>query len=493
MEFMRTDLQYYAPMCVRHTTFTETTDTIVPDTEPDIGRILCAFGAVSVKDELPQNDRILISGIVHVVVLYRPDGQDGIRFLQIPLSFAHIEETPGISADQPCFVRCHLQHVSARAVNSRKVSVTGDIGLEIDLYQKKQSTVTERIAAEGTDLQVRYGAQPINFLQTVLAREYTVLDDVEVPGAQGMKLIHARGALPPVTCQPGNAQLTISGEVQLTLLLLDDTGKLQSLTHNVPYTQVLEAPGITEDMPVTVRLTLRNLDCMLREEGILSMGACARALIQQRKEQTLQTIEDLYHLKKQLEVAESSVELYDDAAPQPFQSEGVAQLTLTYPAAEILLTEGVCTAVGQENMKLQICVLYLDDTGNLWGEMQDTTVPLTLGQVDYTELRDLTVRLSTTLSAERDLQLRVSVSGTVLCGSPVAVRDITGLTAEQDRESVDQAGTTLILRYIQNGTALWDIAKQYASTVSDIQNANALPEHTDKVSETMLLIPICGR
>lgn len=493
MEFMRTDLQYYAPMCVRHTTFTETTDTIVPDTEPDIGRILCAFGTVSVKDELPQSERILVSGIVHIVVLYRPDGQSGVRFLQIPLSFAHIEETPGISAEQPCFVRCHLQRVSARAVNSRKVSVIGEIGLEIDLYEQKQSTVTEKIESEGTDLQVRYGTKPINFLQTVLGREYTVLDDVEIPGAQGMKLVHAAGALPPATCQPGNGQITLSGDVQLRLLLLDDTGKLQSMTHRVPYTQVLEAPGITEDMPVTVRLALRSLDCMLREEGILSVGACARALVQQRNEKTLQTIEDFYHLKKQLDVSEDTVTLYDDAAPQGYQSENMVQLTLTYPASEILLTEGVCTAMDQENMKLQICVLYMDDTGNLWGEMQDAVMPLSLGQISHTQLRDLAVQLTTARSTERDLQLRVSVNAAVLCGSAVSVRDITNLKAEKDRDLVDKTGTTLILRYIQDGTTLWDVAKQYASTVSDIQNANALPEQTDKVEETMLLIPICGR
>ena len=276
-------------------------------------------------------------------------------------------------------------------------------------------------------------------------------------------------------------------------MLLDDTGKLQSMTHNVPYTQVLEAPDITDNLPITVRLALRSLDCMLREEGVLSVGVCVRALIQQRKEQTLQTIEDLYHLKKQLEISEDSAELYDDAAPQNYQAESMAQITLTYPATEILLTEGVCTVLDQENMKLQICVLYLDDTGNLWGEMQDTMVPLTLGPIAYTQLRDLTVHLSTALSTERDLQLRVSVNGTVLCGGDTAIRDITGLTAEQDREPIDKSGTTLILRYIQAPTALWDIAKQYASTVSEIQNANALPEHTEQVSETMLLIPICGR
>ena len=84
MEPIRTDLQYFEPTHTIHTSFTERTDAIVPDAEPDIGRILCAYASVSVKDELPQNDRILLSGTVNAVVLFRPDGQDTIRFLQIP-------------------------------------------------------------------------------------------------------------------------------------------------------------------------------------------------------------------------------------------------------------------------------------------------------------------------------------------------------------------------------------------------------------------------
>ena len=83
MEPIRTDLQYFEPTHTIHTSFTERTDAIVPDAEPDIGRILCAYASVSVKDELPQNDRILLSGTVSAVVLFRPDGQDTIRFLQI--------------------------------------------------------------------------------------------------------------------------------------------------------------------------------------------------------------------------------------------------------------------------------------------------------------------------------------------------------------------------------------------------------------------------
>ena len=68
MEPIRTDLQYFEPTHTIHTSFTERTDAIVPDAEPDIGRILCAYASVNVKDELPQNDRILLSGTVSAVV-----------------------------------------------------------------------------------------------------------------------------------------------------------------------------------------------------------------------------------------------------------------------------------------------------------------------------------------------------------------------------------------------------------------------------------------
>ena len=399
MELIRTDLQYYEPTHTLHSMFTESTDAIVPDAEPDIGHILCAYASVTVKDELPQSDRILLSGNASVTVLYRPDGQDAIRLLQIPLSFAHIEETPGILPDSPCFLRCQVGSVAARAVNSRKVNVAVTFVLEIDVFAESGLTLTEEIDPQGEALELLYGQQTVSLLCYAAAREFTALDDLELPGAQGLRLICARGALRPAACQPSPDQLTLSGEALLWLLLMDDTGALVTMTQAIPYTQVLDAPGLRGSLPTCARLALRSLDCMLREDGVLSVGLGVRALVTQQAEQTIQVIRDLYHLHRELHCDTREVTLCTYAADAPFQLESAVQVPVGRAAAEILSADGTCLSAeahgGALEAQIQVCLLYRDPTGAVCAESQPLTVPLAAtGLPEGAAPQDLSVQLS---------------------------------------------------------------------------------------------------
>ena len=94
MELNQTSICYYDKRLDRIAACTETADTIVPDTFPDVGRVVCAYGTAAVKDQTPQSGRLLISGTVQAVVLYEPEG-GGLRRLTVPVSFAHIEECDG--------------------------------------------------------------------------------------------------------------------------------------------------------------------------------------------------------------------------------------------------------------------------------------------------------------------------------------------------------------------------------------------------------------
>lgn len=495
MELIRTDLQYYEPTHTLHSMFTESTDAIVPDAEPDIGHILCAYASVTVKDELPQSDRILLSGNASVTVLYRPDGQDAIRLLQIPLSFAHIEETPGILPDSPCFLRCQVGSVAARAVNSRKVNVAVTFVLEIDVFAESGLTLTEEIDPQGEALELLYGQQTVSLLCYAAAREFTVLDDLELPGAQGLRLICARGALRPAGCQPSPDQLTLSGEALLWLLLMDDTGALVTMTQAIPYTQVLDAPGLRGSLPTCARLALRSLDCMLREDGVLSVGLGVRALVTQQAEQTIQVIRDLYHLHRELHCDTREVTLCTYAADAPFQLESAVQMPVGRAAAEILSADGTCLSAeahgGALEAQIQVCLLYRDPTGAVCAESQPLTVPLAAtGLPEGAAPQDLSVQLSAAPGGEGSVSLRVTATGNLVTQAQIPIRDITALCADAPRQPADQPGTTLVLRYIHTPTPLWEIAKQYASTAQAIRQANALPEGTETAADTMLLIPV---
>ena len=109
--------------------YEETTDAIVPDTFPDIARIAAVYGSPQLKDDAPQSGRVLISGSVRMTVLYVPEDGGALRRLDIPISFAHIEEAAGINEDSRLFVTCRVVAADAHVMNSRKLSATATLSI----------------------------------------------------------------------------------------------------------------------------------------------------------------------------------------------------------------------------------------------------------------------------------------------------------------------------------------------------------------------------
>ena len=92
MELEQKSISYCRPQLAETSICTETTDCIVPDTFPDVGRVVFACGSVTASDRSPQSGRLLISGTAQASVLYEPENGSGLRLLEVPVSFAHIEE-----------------------------------------------------------------------------------------------------------------------------------------------------------------------------------------------------------------------------------------------------------------------------------------------------------------------------------------------------------------------------------------------------------------
>ena len=145
MELNQTSICYYEKKLAHISAATESADSIVPDTFPDIGRIVCAYGTAVIKDQTPQNDRLLVSGTVQTTVLYEPENGGKLRRLSVPVTFAHIEECEGLTAESICSTVCRIAAVDAEAMNSRKVSVSVQLCFLTEGYCKAECDVTESV------------------------------------------------------------------------------------------------------------------------------------------------------------------------------------------------------------------------------------------------------------------------------------------------------------------------------------------------------------
>ena len=75
----------------------ETLESIVPDACPDILRICDTEGVVCLRDKVLQDGRVELSGSVRAALLYLPDGEEGIRRMEVELPFSCPLEHPALT------------------------------------------------------------------------------------------------------------------------------------------------------------------------------------------------------------------------------------------------------------------------------------------------------------------------------------------------------------------------------------------------------------
>ena len=107
----------------------ETLESIVPDACPDILRICDTEGVVCLRDKVLQDGRVELSGSVRAALLYLPDGEEGIRRMEVELPFSCTLEHPALTPLCRVVALPRVQGADARLINPRTAQGPGPVRL----------------------------------------------------------------------------------------------------------------------------------------------------------------------------------------------------------------------------------------------------------------------------------------------------------------------------------------------------------------------------
>ena len=489
MELNQTSICYYEKKLAHISAATESADSIVPDTFPDIGRIVCAYGTAVIKDQTPQNDRLLVSGTVQTTVLYEPENGGKLRRLSVPVTFAHIAECEGLTAESICSTVCRIAAVDAEAMNSRKVSVSVQLCFLTEGYCKAECNVTESVELDG--IECLSHLQSITLLEQVRSYPVTILDDIQLADAAELSLLHTDCTMQVSECRAMHGRIIVKGEAVLHCLAMQEDDAVRVLNSSTPFTQILELPEAEEDALTAVRMTVSEADCRLESDGMLSCTISAQAMVLLRQERRLRCIEDMYLPGKELAAQAEHPVLQNMPSAQPFTSEGSETLQTAQHVSHVIAAQAVCCGAkrvseSELQIKAGVRVLYLSDEQQLCAVQR--IVPLTMPYSEAGEPEELTLSARATAAGERGLLLTVTANGAAATQERVTFCHISALEIKPKESSHN--GVTLVLKQINGEERLWDIAKNCGTTEQAIRCANDLPAEAERVQNAMLLIPI---
>ncbi len=460
-----------------------TKDCILPDSYPDIHKILCTTADCIPGRTVLMGGKIQTSGVLHSTVLFADE--EG-KMHQVNFQMDYDAQSPYVSEDpSECLsVQTVLENITARALNPRKLSLRGRLTVTPTLFY--QCPREPRLAPELTELSLEKKLCNFTAWQISSFSEHGIEagEDLSLSHESPVgRLIYSTLSLQATSCNAGEGEVRFSGSGILSLLYSTPEGALRTTDLTFPIQSSVRG-DVTADSLCKVTLTPETVSVVPSEDatgevrGIeldftYSIGVTvAKRMIATRPV-------DCYAVDAPTKVEEETVELLCDLRPMSREynrnmegdSDGMTELLKGF--ANIYVDSREQTESG--------ALLHLTAQVTLIGKDGDGA-PISLQLVEnFTMdsdtpnlcLESFTVTPSAVIDGDRvkvRLQGRMDAFG-AWAGKCTYVGAV--LPAADELRS---KGDTMTLCYPAKGETLWEIAKRYRTTQSALLSANSLGE-----------------
>ena len=472
----------------------QTQEVRLSDGMPDVGRVLGCWGQPLVRGKEWRADSVMISGGVMVWALYAPEDGTQPRCVDAWIPFQFKWDLPQTQRDGTIITNVSLKNIDCRSISARKLMIRATVSInaqamelqDVELYQP--ADVPE-------DVQLLRVSYPVDVPQEAGEKAFMLEESVALglPEQSG-KIIGCE-----MRCSINDQKVladkvVFRGMCWLHLVYQNADGEIQTKEHELAFSQFAELDhSFGNNAQCTVTMLPTGLELDINDEGYVQIkcGLAAQYVIYDRL--LLELVEDAYSTARQVTpmVQELRLPTRLDCDRQNLSYSEMISMSASKIVDVSACWEQPVVRPAERGAQAQIAaqyqVLYTDENGalqsaNARGEE--------LWQMESDPSNDIVLSIDFQFPHGELAGEGVNVTGQMLTQATVmGTRPMPMVTKLQigDTLSAEPNRPSLVLRKTGN-ERLWDIAKQYGSTVQAIQQANGLQDQP--MQDQMLLIPV---
>ena len=180
IELHREQIKNFSRLYCQQLTREETIEAVVPDVMPDVQQIMDTEARVYLRGKEIEDGRLSVNAFLEGTVLYQPEGESGLRRLNLSGNFSLSFDDPAIARDTSAHVTLHCTAADARMLNPRKVLLRAEITAGAAVYG--QSVTGFAGSAEGEGLQTLQQSTTISSIAAVEEKTFVIAEDFTLPG-----------------------------------------------------------------------------------------------------------------------------------------------------------------------------------------------------------------------------------------------------------------------------------------------------------------------
>ena len=486
--------------------YTASSDIIVPDTKPDIYRILCVNASANLEEQYIRKDKIIYSGIVNYTVLYVGENEKNIIYtIEHTAPFNHQADLTKSPSDAACVTKCIVASTDFNVKNSRKISAMANIYFDTDTIKHEDISFIESF--EGTDC-LPHKSQSISADVPVCLKEveFTVSDTISVPLTDGCEICDFNIRVDSIETKTVNNKAILKG-ILPAKIFCSLNEELSTCETEFTFTEIVDLDMATVDSTLYSYFDVADVNYCLNDndgEKTIDADIKVKGYIRVFEKMECSCVCDVYSpdysytVSKNLYPVETCRKLGDvsvtvkESLPVSENGSAVSRVHYmnVYPSH---------TKTDYENSSLKVsgvasvCVIYSDTEDSLNSVKKDIPFEAELPCIEDDG------------SSVFDISVSAQNYNYVLSSSEIQTRTVIKVSASQmsytrhdfisdfseDKESpIDKSSQpSITVCYPSENSTLWDYAQKYNTLVSEIAFVNGIDENAPLISGKPILIP----
>ncbi|MDD4715799.1 MAG: DUF3794 domain-containing protein [Oscillospiraceae bacterium] len=505
LELKRNKLNCYESVLDTAILQEETMEMIVPDAYPDILRIVDTEGLVCLHSKEARAGVAELEGVVETTVLYVPDGAGGVRRLHMQIPFSAKAEGAGVTSRTVLHVNAFVQSADTRLINPRKILTKVNLLFSVYGYDPGEMELCTGVSTDTAEgIQILSGEQTIFLVSGVGEKSFQFVDNLNIPAGKPEmeELLNYRISLSCNDAKIIGTKLIFKGEVSLRILYQSYGGAMQIMDFALPFSQIMEMPGVDEGAQCNVSVILTGAELSMDEgedrRGLsVSMDMLAQAEIWEA--QTVSLISDLYSTAYP---TNSQVQNYffHTARETGEKRQSRRELIETSVLPQMVIDAYVLTGPMVYGREDNVVTFTVDATVWILYIGEDNAAYEASLKIPVTERVPLSNEKSCVCTAKcpgevfanpaaGGIEVRFPVDFIYMALTDQRTAGITNVTLNETTPFDNAKRPSIVLRLAEEGEVLWDLAKAYGATMDDIRAANEMEPEDEVMPGRLLLIP----
>ncbi len=483
-------------------------DVIVPDTKPDILKLIQVDSDASITDKYIENGKLIISGRVDYKILYVPDREnEKIKSIETSMEFRQVADAAEANDESHILVKPGVGRLEFNTVNSRKLHLRAIVHTDYEICKLDEIDVSCDVDAENVEKKI--GSVSFENTASISEHEFTIRERTEIPSGESSicEILKTDVKICDTEYKSVTGKVIVKGAVEICVLYTDDNGDIKFTEAECPFTEVLDADEISDDTICDIDYCVLcvtavaepDMDGDLREIALdIDISASVRATNTIEKS----ILEDCFMPSAHADCDTESITL--KATVERPISQNMIREIIDVPEnvpgiSEIynVMTNAIITKSELENGKI-ICdgkveayILYLSDTTDnpIYSIKKDIPFSYMIEcKCDVAEvecqLKTLIKHSSYNLNSNGEIELRCHLSIECMLTKEITIKNITDIWTKpcNDRQGI-------VVYFACRDEKIWDIAKHYSVSCESLGKFNDLDGDTIK-ENCKLFIPM---